>query len=291
MKPYKTQPILKEKIWGGQRLIDYNKNIKDRYIGESWEVDLCNMYISVLVKFIDANDTLSVQVHPNDDYAINVEKMKNGKTEMWIILDCEQDSQIVYGFKRAICKSTLKKALTNGNLSELLNYVKVKKGDCILIPSGTVHTLGKGILAYEIQQPSDLTYRLYDWNRIDVYGNKRELHIKNALEAINYSNKLVDICNIYDNVMDNSNSEIKIADNNYFSSKYVSVEKHRYIDVDTKKTVLFSLISGSAYLYWGKEKYIVNKGDTWIIPYDYRNKPKLFCISNAQCIITNEAYK
>lgn len=140
----------------------------------------------LLVKYIDARDRLSVQVHPDDKLAA-VRHNANGKTEMWYILDCEPDAELLIGFKEGVTREIYESAVADGTVGGILNRVRVKPGDAYFIPAGTVHAIGKGILLAEIQQTSDLTYRVFDWNRVDKNGNPRQLHTELALDAIDFA--------------------------------------------------------------------------------------------------------
>ena len=217
LKPIKLQPIFKEIIWGGNRLkTDYNKKSSLSNIAESWELtvrdDGMNTIIGgefngmtmqeyidkngfevvsnkpldrfpLLIKFIDAEDNLSIQVHPNDEYAM--EKANSlGKTEMWYVIDAKPDAKLVYGLKPNCTIEDMRSAIENGTVEEKLNYVNVKKGDVFFIPSGLVHAIGAGILLAEIQQNSNITYRVYDYNRLGKDGKPRELHVEDALNVI-----------------------------------------------------------------------------------------------------------
>ncbi len=204
--------------WGGDSLRTlFNRSIPDKRTGESLEVSCleglnsadCNgnslsklidiygkdllgadlsMPFPLLLKIISAGDKLSVQVHPDDDYAFAKEK-KLGKTEAWIILNAKKDAKIVYGIKKGVTKEDLKNAFLNDTkkIPDLLRFVPVKSGDAFYIPSGTVHAIGEGITLYEIQQSSDITYRFYDWDRVDSSGNRRALHIEDALNVSDLS--------------------------------------------------------------------------------------------------------
>lgn len=215
--PLKTTPVFKQYLWGGSALKDkYNKDIKDNFAAESWEIschddglsliaegefkgktlkevvmaDKKNMLgdenmdtFPLLVKFLDANDNLSVQVHPDNKYAFENENGSLGKTEMWYVIDAKPGAKLVYGLKNGVTKEQFEKAIDDGTLEELLNYVNVKKGDAFFIPSTTLHAICSGLLIAEIQQSSNTTYRVYDYNRTDKDGNKRELHTKKAVDV------------------------------------------------------------------------------------------------------------
>jgi mannose-6-phosphate isomerase len=222
--PLKFKTIFKDKIWGGHKIETYlHKNIGNLpNCGETWEISGVKSDVSVvdngelkgqslatlleqfkdelvgkkvydhfgnifplLVKFIDANDDLSVQVHPNDELA---KKRHNsfGKTEMWYVIEADPGATLIAGFNREMNEKEYVEALNSGHIMDILNREDVKAGDVFFLPAGRVHTIGKGLLIAEIQQTSDITYRIYDFDRVDDKGNKRELHTEEALAAIDY---------------------------------------------------------------------------------------------------------
>ncbi|MCF8332311.1 MAG: class I mannose-6-phosphate isomerase [Bacteroidales bacterium] len=223
--PLKFKPVYKEKIWGGNK-IKTNMNMPDAHsvhCGEAWVLsgvpgdesvvnngalkdntlnELVEIFMGdltgdklyhkygeifpVLIKFIDANDWLSIQVHPDDKLA-GERHNSFGKTEMWYILEAEAGSELISGFSKDVEKQEFIECVKNSSLKEMLNFEKVKKGDVFYIPAGRVHALGPGILLAEIQQTSDITYRIYDWDRIDASGLPRELHTEHAVAAIDFS--------------------------------------------------------------------------------------------------------
>jgi mannose-6-phosphate isomerase len=220
-EPIKLAPAFKDYIWGGSKLSSsYNKRSNTKKIAESWELsthedghstiasgkfagltlkeyikmtqmglvgtkaDSKDCDIPILIKFIDAADDLSIQVHPDNEYARSNE-CDNGKTEMWVILDSEPDAFLYVGTARDISKDELESAINKGEVTSLLRKVPVKKGDVFFIPAGTIHAIGKGIVICEIQQRSNVTYRMYDYDRIDESGAKRPLHVKKALDVAN----------------------------------------------------------------------------------------------------------
>ena len=219
--PFLLKPAGKDYLWGGRRLKDdFGKDFDLEPLAETWECsthpngpsivdsgefkgrllsDVLEEHpeylglhpnapkgqIPILVKFIDAKKDLSVQVHPSDEYAKIHENGQLGKTEMWYVLDATQDASIIYGFHHKIDKDTLKKALDDGSIEKYMNKVPIKKDEVYLINSGTVHAIGKGALIAEIQESSDLTYRLYDYRRVDKNGKMRELHVDKALDVAN----------------------------------------------------------------------------------------------------------
>ncbi len=219
-KPFLLSPAGKDYIWGGRRLNDeFSKNIDMEPLAETWECsthpdgmstvvsgefkgetlkDVLTTHpeylgthpkadgdIPILIKFIDAKEDLSIQVHPDDDYAREHENGSRGKTEMWYVLDAAKDAKLVYGFYHDMDRDTLKQSLADGTVEKYLQKVDIKKGDVFYIEAGTVHAIGAGALVAEIQENSNLTYRLYDYDRRDKNGNLRELHIEKALDVVN----------------------------------------------------------------------------------------------------------
>ncbi len=213
----KLKPALKDNIWGGAKLKnDYNFKTDLKIIAEAWTLschkdgeniiengefkgssftDYINAHKTVLgkkaekyddfpilIKLIDAKNDLSIQVHPNDEYAKKYEN-EFGKTEMWYVVDAEKDAKLIYGFKEKISKEDFKNAIENNTLLDVLNIVNVKPGDVFFIEAGTVHAIGKGVFIAEIQQNSNSTYRVYDYNRLGNDGKPRELHIQKALDT------------------------------------------------------------------------------------------------------------
>ena len=285
--PIKTTPVFKQYIWGGNALKEkFGKDIPSGFAAESWEISChpdglstvanglhLGSYLSdiikanpremlggdkkemsLLVKLIDANDRLSVQVHPNDDIAKSLEN-GTGKTEMWYIVDAKPGAKIVYGLREGIGKEDFKAALSEGRVEEVLNYVPVSAGDSFFIPAGTVHAIGEGILIAEVQQSSNITYRLYDYDRVDKEGNKRPLHTEKALASIDYSAGV------------GKNQKYPVAKTIYGTVQLLAkcehfmVVKHninglaRFTQGDDKYEI-FTCISGSG-------KIICNNGDTY----------------------------
>jgi mannose-6-phosphate isomerase class I len=219
-KPFLLKPTGKDYLWGGNRLNDdFSKGINITPLAETWE---CSTHpdgpstvatgeyagklltqvleehpeylgthprtlkeLPILIKFIDANKDLSVQVHPNDEYAMKHENGSFGKTEMWYVLDATKDAQLVYGLYRDTDKEELRESIEMGKIDKYLQKVKIKKDDVFYIEAGTIHAIGAGALIAEIQQSSNLTYRMFDYDRVDKNGRKRELHIDKALEVAN----------------------------------------------------------------------------------------------------------
>ncbi len=219
-KPFLMKPCGKSTLWGGNRLNeDFNKDLKIHPLSETWE---CSTHpagpsivasgemkgmtlpevikehpeyigthpkgdgdIPILIKLIDAKETLSIQVHPSDEYAFVFENGQLGKTEMWYIIDAEKDAKIMLGMEHSTTKETVRKAIEDGTMDNLVRKVDAHPDDVFMINSGTIHAIGAGCLLAEIQENSDLTYRLYDHDRVDAQGNRRELHVDKALAVAN----------------------------------------------------------------------------------------------------------
>ena len=255
MRPFYLKAPVKDYIWGGTRLRElFGKEGGDR-LAESWELschpdgecyimggefdgmklsDFVNEHpeavgsgfksgdsFPVLVKLIDAKNDLSVQVHPNDEYAHKYEN-DNGKTEMWYVIDAAPDSELIYGFNEELSKEDFRKAIENNTLMEKLRRVPVKQGDVFFIEPGTLHAIGKGILIAEIQQSSNVTYRVYDYGRLGADGKPRPLHIEKALEVIN-TKPLDPERPVYGLELDGVVTQL-LAD-----CKYFNVNRHRLI--------------------------------------------------------------
>ena len=217
MRPFELIPPIKDYIWGGTKLREqYGKESTLERLAESWELSChkdgvsiikggefdgmtlpefigahpealgknCGRFefFPVLIKLIDARDNLSVQVHPDDGYAMRVEG-EYGKTEVWYVVDCDDDAELIYGFAEETDKEQFRKAIEENTLLDIVNRVPVKKGDVFFIKSGTLHAIGKGILIAEIQQNSNTTYRVYDYGRVGADGKPRQLHVDKALEV------------------------------------------------------------------------------------------------------------
>ena len=218
MYPLVFEPALHAKVWGGHQLESRlgKHPASDQPIGESWEIywqnrvangslqgqtlgDLITAYperivgkpdadpeYPLLVKFIDAQEWLSVQVHPDDALAAKLEGQRRGKTECWYVVDAVPGAQIAYGLAEALDAKSFRKVIETGRVREALQYVNVAPGDFISVPAGTLHALGPGVLVYELQQTSDTTYRVYDWDRVGLDGKPRELHIEKSLICTHY---------------------------------------------------------------------------------------------------------
>ncbi len=298
--PIKFEPILKEKIWGGNKLKEIlNKKSAQDNIGESWEISGVNDDISViengslkgislnellkkfkeellgkkifksfgpkfplLIKFIDAKTALSVQLHPGDEIA-RQRHNSFGKTEMWYIMQADDKANINVGFKESISKEDYIKYLQAGEITKLLNFEEVKRGDSFFINTGKVHAIGAGVLLAEIQQTSDITYRIYDWDRVDTEGNSRELHTALAIDAIDFEKK-DDFKLTYDKT---ENQSSNIASCQYFTTNYLPVRgevKPDYSNLDS--FVIYMCVSGNAEIEIKGNIEPIKKGQTVLIP-------------------------
>ncbi|ORX24342.1 mannose-6-phosphate isomerase, class I [Thermoanaerobacterium sp. PSU-2] len=299
MKPLKFKPIFMERIWGGDALkTKYGFNVPyGKKIGELWcisdnttavsEVDggiydgvklseLVNKHgdelygegksydrFPLLIKIIDANDKLSVQVHPDDDYAYHYENGDIGKTEMWYIIDAKPGAKLICGLKEGTTKEQFKSLLEKERLEECLNEIEVKPGDVVYIPSGMVHAIGEGILICEIQQNSDLTYRVYDYNRVDDNGNKRELHIDKALDVIDFNLKSDKIVPKYKKV--DGGSIANVVQSKYFKTDVIYVESTVNIETNGIFNTLV-MVEGEGKIIYEDGEADLKSGESLLIP-------------------------
>ncbi|MBI9054313.1 MAG: class I mannose-6-phosphate isomerase [Bacteroidales bacterium] len=300
--PLKFNPIYIEKIWGSRNLKSVlNKDIpENKEIGESWEISgvedknsiVCNGFLEdnelnelieiymgdlvgdriydkfgnqfpLLIKFIDANKPLSVQVHPNDKIA--KEKYEaSGKTEMWYILHAKKDSELISGFNHEMDKEHYLNHFNKNEITNILNFEKVKEGDVFYIPAGRVHSIGSGIVLAEIQQTSDITFRIYDWDRKDDSGNSRELHTQEALDSIDFTTPE----SYKENYKNIKNSTSEILSTPYFETSIIdfdiNIEKD-YNQLDS--FVIYICTDGEFEIkYYDNEKIKIKKGETVLIP-------------------------
>jgi len=299
--PLKFKPIFKDKIWGGNKIqsimnMDFSPLPN---CGEAWvlsgvdenETEILNGWLTgnnlneiveiymgdlvgekiflrfgnefpILVKFIDANDWLSIQVHPDDELAAKRNEGM-GKTEMWYILQADEGAELISGFKKKVDKEEYLQHLENKTLKSILNFEKAKSGDVFYIPAGRVHALGPGLLLAEIQQTSDTTYRIYDWDRIDVSGFSRELHTELAVEAIDY-NVYKDYKTEYE---DKANETVKLVESPYFTTNIIHLKqaiKKDYSELDS--FVIHLCVEGEFDLKYEDEVVTVKKGEALLLP-------------------------
>ena len=282
--------------WGGDSLRTvFKKNIPDDRTGEALEVSAIPTLNSVapdgttmeeliakhgsslmgtkvplpfplLLKLLNAKEALSVQVHPGDDYAKQVEN-KLGKTEAWYILDAQEGAELIYGIRPGVTKEMLKDALEDGEkIKQLLNYVPVKKGETYFIPAGTVHAIGEGIVLYEIQQSSDVTYRFYDWNRMDSQGNKRELHIEKALDVVNLNHK-AEVATPKCKCTDENGTFELLLDTTYFALERITNASDYVIAPNTERFSILTALEKGIIAYDGEQLEIAS-GQTVLLPAD-----------------------
>ena len=292
--PMKLKPVLKSYIWGGEKLAaKYGKD--GGSVAESWEVaanasgssvisggeydgmTLVDFlaahpealgteaskfeFFPVLVKLIDAASDLSVQVHPDDAYALANEG-QYGKTEMWYVVECEPGAGMYCGFKRKVTKEELAEALNNGTITELLNFIEVKKGDCLFIKSGTVHAICGGVLVYEIQQNSTLTYRLYDYGRVGADGKPRELHIAKALEVADTSA----VCRPGEGVKQLSDGVELLGACHYFTAVAYDTSRCTSTEVTDRSFSAFTCVDGECSVTAAGKACALRRGDTCFVP-------------------------
>lgn len=296
--PLQFQPILKERIWGGEKLKTVlNKPITSKITGESWEISTVEGDVSLvangelkgkslteiiddmpkailgakvyhqfgkqfplLFKYLDAREDLSIQVHPNDELA---KKRHNsfGKTEMWYIMQADENASIIVGFKEKSNASDYLEHLKNKSLLDILDKVKVKSGDVFFLETGTVHAIGAGLVVAEIQQTSDITYRIYDFDRKDANGKERELHIDLALEAINYNK--VDTFKKYNTTTNESNT---VVDCRYFTTNLIPLEGKITVKNSGDSFKVYMCVDGDFDLELNNCNYNYKKGDTLLLP-------------------------
>lgn len=296
--PLTFEPILKERIWGGTKLKTYlNKPTTSDFTGESWELstvpndisivkngilkgknvnELIELYpteflgsetiarfgteFPLLFKFLDAKQDLSIQLHPNDELA---KKRHNsfGKTEMWYVMQADENARLIVGFKENSNPDEYKNALNNKNLVSILNEVKVKAGDVFFLETGTIHAIGAGIVIAEIQQTSDVTYRIYDFDRVDANGNYRELHTELALDALNYNTTEAQVS--YETTINSSN---KVVHCDYFKTNIIPlVEKYQWKKTKEAFTVLMCT-QGMFEIEFDDKIIQYKMGDTVLLP-------------------------
>ena len=302
--PLKFKPLYKDYIWGGRELESLGKILPEGKIAESWEVsshkdgdcivsngELEGISLSeavkklgreligtalpekdvekfpLLIKLIDANDKLSVQVHPKDEYAKVNENGELGKNEMWYIVAAKPGAKIVYGVAAGVTKESFAKAVAADNIEQCLNYLEVSAGDTVNIPAGLIHAIGEGILIAEIQQNSNTTYRVYDYNRMDAQGNKRPLHINKALEVIDFNN-----CDIQGKQKGlklklgaTSEKEYLLA-NEYFSVEKYEIEGKIDEATDGSRFYTLSCLEGKGEISYKGGAETLEKGESILLP-------------------------
>jgi len=297
--PLVFKPIVKDRIWGGEKLRTLlNKDITTRTAGESWEISTvpgdvsvvangnfsgvylnelllkfpkeilgANVYerfgteFPLLFKFLDAKEDLSIQLHPNDALA---KKRHNsfGKTEMWYVMQADEGAEIIVGFKKKSSATEYLHHLEQKSLVSILNKMPVKQGDVFFLETGTVHAIGAGVMLAEIQQTSDITYRIYDWDRVDTQGNSRELHIEQALDAITYDE--VAAQRKYETKPNTRNQAVHCP---YFTTNVIPLDGKMKFNKEGDSFTVLVCTEGEFYLVTDSFiKHSFKKGDTVLVP-------------------------
>ncbi|WP_128331554.1 type I phosphomannose isomerase catalytic subunit [Apibacter sp. HY039] len=295
--PLLFQPSYHYRIWGGNKLTAFGKKITEENIGESWEISTVPGFVSkiangahkgrnlndliteykekllgtevykkfgldfpLLIKFLDADAPLSVQVHPDDAYA---KKYHNsfGKTEMWYVLESDPESEIIVGFEPDVNKEIFLQKEKEGEIESVLRKIHPQKGDVVYIPAGRVHALGKGIMVAEIQQTSDITYRIYDYNRVDKDGKKRELHLQQAADVSDFS-YIKDPFIHYNKTSDNE----LLVQSPYFTTSKKIIHELLKIEKLTNTFKIIIILEGKGVLESESGQIEINKGQTVLLP-------------------------
>ncbi len=295
--PLKLSYITKTALWGGTRLRrEWHKNSEFPVISESWELSVrpkepsliidgeaegmkLEEYISacgnsivspsydgsrfpLLIKLIDAADTLSVQVHPDDSYASEVE-YDSGKTEMWYIIDADENSELIYGLKDGVSTSDFASAVRENRIGDVMNHQPVKAGETYFIPSGMLHAIGKGILIAEIQQNSDLTYRVYDFDRRQSDGSLRELHVDKAIDVTRpFSQSEIDAVR-YSRGRGGKNL---LANSEFFRVELRNITDEEKFIANASSFVSLLCIYGTGKIIYAGQEYNIEKGDSYFLP-------------------------
>ncbi|WP_317856088.1 type I phosphomannose isomerase catalytic subunit [Chakrabartyella piscis] len=290
MNLLKLKPACKDYIWGGKNLVSkFHKETAGSVLAETWELSThpdgssiidngelkgnsfreyitknkqevlgtnCEKFndFPILIKLIDAEDNLSIQVHPDDDYALKYEN-QYGKTEVWYIVDCEKDSYIYFGLAKEIGKDEFQERIQNNTLLEVLNKVPVKKGDVFFIEAGTIHAICKGIVIAEIQQNSNVTYRVYDYDRRDSAGNTRELHIEKAVDVTNLKPTMQPNC-----------TQNHLSQCDYFTVDQIHIEKPYTQEITSDTFVHVLVLDGNGTISTEEETLSYKKGDSFFLP-------------------------
>jgi mannose-6-phosphate isomerase len=299
--PFKFEPVYKESIWGGESFKElFNKDVPFSHTGESWVVACHNHGMSIIsngqlkgkslqyvfekhkrellgecyhdvctfplmIKFIDARDRLSLQVHPGDDYAKENECGESGKCELWYVLKAGKGAKVIAGLKDGITKEQFESGINAGNIESYVNEISVKAGDVISIPSGLIHAIEKDIVLFEVQQNSDIVYRVFDWNRLGSNGYPRKLHVKQALDVIDFKGKLKKSIPKGLSIAKNGNTVTFYAANRYFGIEKYSISSPLQ-EHTSDKMLIFTCIAGSILFLWGDTKLNIENGESILLP-------------------------
>lgn len=288
MYPIKFVPIYKERIWGGNNLKKiFGRNLPNHLVGESWELSshengtsivmngslagknlqeimieykekligkkfADGYHFPLLIKIIDANDKLSIQVHPEEQYA-DPAQGETGKTEAWYVVSAREKAEIIYGIKEDITKEDFIKAVESNTVNDVVKRVPVKAGDMVFVPAGMVHALPEGVMVYEVQQNSDTTYRIYDYDRVGDDGKRRELHIKKGIEVIRFTGE---------SSCDFNKSSIRCP---HFSMDKLEIQGIRNEKTE-EQFIIYCVIAGNGEILYKDSAETLIAGDTILIP-------------------------
>lgn len=300
MYPIILKPVLKDYIWGGSKLIaEYGKVSDLERVAESWELSCHDMECSIikkgeykhltlneyiqkvgkgvlgskaekysdfpiLIKLIDANDNLSLQVHPDDTYALKYEG-EYGKNEMWYIVDCSPGASIIVGLKSEVSKEEFKKRIDDNTLLDICEQIPVNIGDTFYIEAGTIHAIGRGILIAEVQQNSNITYRVYDYDRTDKNGNKRELHIEKAIDVLKLHPQKVEVSH-FEKIDTNGNISRDLLKCKYFIVREMVIKDEEVLMCGYESFQSILILEGTICLKYKESDMKLTKGDSVFIP-------------------------
>ncbi len=300
MYPLLLKPAIKDYIWGGNKLkTEFGFECDGEVAAEGWMLS-CHKdgastvangehkgktlpevleiwgknaigknatefsYFPLLIKLIDAKQNLSVQVHPDDAYALDNEG-EFGKTEMWYVVDCDKGAELVYGFKEEISKEEFRERIENNTLMEVCNSVPVSAGDVFFITAGTLHAIGGGILIAEVQQNSNTTYRVFDYGRLGADGKPRPLHIEKALDVTKCEKPTIPFGQVGKVTKTGENTVKELAHCKFFSTKLLTL-KDRFTVNSTDSFVSLLCLKGKAVINWNNESIEIKKGDSLFVP-------------------------
>ncbi len=316
---YKLHPAYKDYLWGGTRLKEkYGKDSTYDITAESWELsahpdgqsqivggqfdgmpfgDFISEYGSlvsgwkaetfdrfpILIKFIDAKNPLSIQIHPNDDYAF-VNENEFGKNEMWYIMDCEKDSYLYCGLKEEVDKQELRDRIQNHTITDVLNKVYVKPGDVIFVPAGTIHAIGAGILICEIQQNSNSTYRMYDYGRVDKNGKERPLHVDKAMDVVNLRPFTPVVTGFSAPITYDRSTQQILSSCKYFETRLYHIPEHEMIQMDESSFKSILVLKGHCQIRCGDEVYEARELDSFFIS---AGRKRIHVTGDCELIVTN----
>lgn len=288
-KIIKLTPHISETIWGGYNLSKLKNLNNPNRVGETWEVSTHSkgsssfngiqlsslVELSYLVKFIDTTDNLSIQVHPDDEYAIA--ENDRGKTECWLILDAKPGAGIYLGLKNNVTKKEFKTAVDNSlAVDKFLNFIEVKAGDFFYVPAGTAHAIGFGVTLCEVQQASGITYRVWDWNRVDASGKSRELHIDKAMDVIDFSPRFnKDVLTKSKKELFKSDELIKLVEHSDFKAQLMTVNNKK-VELNLKSKESIIVLKGNILIddtqVKSYQSVLVNEGGMVVISSDVESK-------------------